>query len=74
MNPRSMRSMFIYLLIGVAVLAIFFTVFGEPFKDSSEVPVSRMITMAAEGKIRSIEVKGDTLSAVTLDERNLTSR
>ena len=74
MNPRSMRSMFIYLLIGVATLAIFFTVFGEPFKESSEVPVSRMLSMAADGKIKSIEVKGDTLNAVTTDEKELTSR
>jgi len=74
MNPRSMRSLFIYLLIGVAALAIFFTVFGEPFKESSEVPVSRMLSMAADGKIKSIEVKGDTLNAVTIDEKELTSR
>ena len=33
-----------------------------------------MLSMAADGKIKSIEVKGDTLNAVTIDEKELTSR
>ena len=74
MNPRSMRSMFIYLLIIVALVAIFFTVFSEPFADSSEVPISKVISMASEGRLKSVEVQGDTLEAVTLDGQRLTSR
>ena len=74
MNPRSMRSIFIYLLIVVAVVAIFFTVFSEPFSDSTEVPVSKVITMATEGRLKSIEVQGDTLEAFTVDDKRITSR
>ena len=74
MNPRSMRSIFIYLLIVVAVVAIFFTVFSEPFSDSTEVPISKVITMATEGRLKSIEVQGDTLEAFTVDDKRITSR
>ena len=74
MNPRSMRSIFIYLLIVVAVVAIFFTVFSEPFSDSTEVPISKVITMATEGRLKSIEVQGDTLEAFTIDDKRITSR
>ncbi|MEC9321465.1 MAG: ATP-dependent zinc metalloprotease FtsH [Chloroflexota bacterium] len=74
MNPRSMRSMFIYFLIIVAIVAIFFTVFSEPFADSSEVPISKVISMASEGRLKSVEVQGDTLEALTLDGQRLTSR
>ena len=74
MNPRSMRSIFIYLLIVVAVVAIFFTVFSEQFSDSTEVPISKVITMATEGRLKSIEVQGDTLEAFTIDDKRITSR
>tara|TARA_Y100000814_G_scaffold145836_1_gene105924 strand:- start:1381 stop:3192 length:1812 start_codon:yes stop_codon:yes gene_type:complete len=69
-----MRSIFIYLLIVVAVVAIFFTVFSEPFSDSTEVPISKVITMATEGRLKSIEVQGDTLEAFTVDDKRITSR
>ena len=74
MNPRSMRSIFIYLLIIVALVAIFFTVFSEPFAESSEVPISKVISMASEGRLKSVEVQGDTVEALTLDGQRLTSR
>ena len=54
MNPRSMKSMFIYLLIIVAVIAIFFTVFGESINGSSEISISRVISLASDGKLTSI--------------------
>ena len=74
MDPRSMRSMFIYLMIAVAGMAIIFTVFGDSFNPSTEVPISKVISMAKEGELRTIEVRGDTLSAVTIDGEVLTSR
>ena len=74
MDPRSMRSMFIYLMIAVAGMAIIFTVFGDSFNPSTEVPISKVISMAKEGELRTIEVRGDTLSAVTIDGELLTSR
>ena len=58
MDPRSMRSMFIYLMIAVAGMAIIFTVFGDSFNPSTEVPISKVISMAKEGELRTIEVRG----------------
>ena len=74
MNPRSIRSMFIYLLIAVAGMAIIFTIFGETFNPSTEVPISKVISMAKEGKLKTIEVRGDALSAITGDGQIFTSR
>ncbi len=74
MNMRSMRSMFIYLLIAVGVMAIFLTVFKEPFGGSSEIPISRMISLASENKLESIEISGDSLTAIGSDGSQYTSR
>ena len=74
MNPRSMRSIFIYLLISVAVIAIFFTMFSEPFGGSEEVPITEIIGRAQAGQLKSIVVNGDSLEATTIDDENLTSR
>lgn len=74
MNMRSMRSMFIYLLIAVGIMAIFLTVFKEPFGGSSEIPISRIISLASENKLESIEISGDSLTAVGSDGSQYTSR
>ena len=74
MNMRSMRSMFIYLLIAVGIMAIFLTVFKEPFGGSSEIPISRVMSLAAENKLESIEINGDSLTAVGNDGSQYTSR
>ena len=74
MNPRSMRSIFIYLLISVAVIAIFFTMFNEPFGGSEEVPITEIIGRAQLGELKSIVVNGDSLEATTINDENLTSR
>ena len=62
MNPRLMRNSFIYLLIIVAVLAIFFTLFSNPLGGSSEIPVSQVVNMAARGDVELIEVNRDKLT------------
>ncbi|MBI50547.1 MAG: cell division protein FtsH [Chloroflexi bacterium] len=74
MNPKSMKSMFIYLLIIVAVIAIFFTVFGESINGSSEISISKVISLASDGKLTSIEVKGDNLTAIGYDGSRYSSR
>ena len=73
MNMRSMRSMFIYLLIAVGIMAIFLTVFKEPFGGSSEIPISKIMSLAAENKLESIEINGDSLTAVGNDGTQYTS-
>ena len=74
MNSRWMRNSLIYLLITVAVIAIFFTLFSRPLGDSREVPISEVISMAARGHLESIEVRGDDLTVITTSQEKLTSR
>ena len=74
MNFRSMRNTVIYLLIIVAVIAIFFTLFAEPLGGSRDIPISQAIDMARRGDLESIEVSGDKLEITTLRGETLASR
>ncbi|MDA1227543.1 MAG: cell division protein FtsH [SAR202 cluster bacterium Casp-Chloro-G4] len=74
MNSRLMRNSFIYLLIIVAVLAIFFTLFSDPLGGSQEIPISEVVTMTARGDVERIEVRGDKLTLITNTGESLTSR
>lgn len=74
MNSRWMRNSFIYLLILVAVIAIFFTLFSEPLGGSREIPLSQVIEMSSRGEVQTIEVKGDRLTVSTFDGETFTSR
>lgn len=73
MKSRFMRNGFIYLLIVVAVLAIFFTLFsGMP--GSEEIGINQVIEMARRGEIAEIEVRRDRLTITTTLQQQLTSR
>ena len=73
MKSRFMRNGFIYLLIVVAVLAIFFTLFsGVP--GSEEIGINQVIEMARRGEIAEIEVRGDRLTITTSLQQQVTSR
>ena len=74
MNARWMRNSIIYLLIAVAVIAIFFTLFADPLGGSREVSISEVITLAAAGQLETIEVRGDKLTVITRSQETLTSR
>ena len=74
MNARWMRNSVIYLLIAVAVIAIFFTLFSDPLGGSREIPISEVITLAAAGQLETIEVSGDKLTLITRSQETLTSR
>ncbi len=74
MSSRWMRNILIYLLIIVAVMAIFFTLFSEPLGGSTEVPFSDVITMAARNQLEEIEIRGDKLTLITTGGEKLTSR
>ena len=74
MTPRWTRNSFIYLLIIVAVIAVLFTLFSNSLGSSSEIPISQVISMAARGKVKAIDVKGDNLSVTTLDGQSFVSR
>ena len=74
MNPRWMRNSFIYLLIIVAVIAIFFTLFSDPLGGSREVSLTEVIDLVARGSVETIEISGDKLTMVTRSGETLTSR
>ena len=74
MNTRWMRNSFIYLLIIVAVMAIFFTLFSKPLSGTREIPISQVISMAARGQLESIDVRGDKLEVRTTGQETFTSR
>ena len=74
MSPRLMRNSFIYLLITVAVLAIFFTLFSDTLGGSQEIPVSEVISRSVRGEIERIEVRGDRLAVFTTSGDSYSSR
>ena len=73
MKNRWMKNSFVYLLIVVAIIAIFFTFF--PGRGSStEVSISEVVLMAQSGRLQSIVVDGNSLSIRTRDGQELSSR
>ena len=74
MSPRLMRNSFIYLLITVAVLAIFFTLFSDALGGSQEIPVSEVIARSVRGEVERIEVRGDRLAVFTTSGDSYSSR
>jgi cell division protease FtsH len=69
-----MRNSFIYLLIIVAVIAIFFTLFSQPLGGSQEISINEVISLTAGGDVAVIEVRGDDLTIETISGEVLTSR
>ncbi|MDP6454182.1 MAG: ATP-dependent zinc metalloprotease FtsH [SAR202 cluster bacterium] len=74
MSSRWMRNSFIYLLIIVAVIAIFFTLFSQPLGGSQEISINEVVALTARGDVAAIEVRGDNLSIQTVSGESLTSR
>ena len=74
MKLGSFKGIFVYMLIAAAMLAVVVTVFSPSFSASSEIPVSQMISLANAGKLKSIDVSGDNLSAEGFDGQSYTSR
>ena len=73
MNSQWMRNSFVYLLIIVAVVAIFFTFFQAP-SGSQEIPISQVIQMAKDKQIRTIEINEDSLKVIDAGGRVYRSR
>ena len=64
-----MRNSFIYLLIIVAVIAIFFTLFRSGFGGTEERDFSEIVTWARDGQVQKIEVQGEKLTVYRGGER-----
>ncbi|MBI3978882.1 MAG: AAA family ATPase, partial [Chloroflexi bacterium] len=73
MDSRWLRNSFIYLLILVALIAIFFTVF-PPQPSTPPVDLTTIISLTKKGQIERIEVQGDAITAVTTKNERLNSR
>ncbi|MSQ14413.1 MAG: ATP-dependent metallopeptidase FtsH/Yme1/Tma family protein [Dehalococcoidia bacterium] len=73
MDPRWLRNSFIYLLILVAIVAIFFTAF-PPNQSGKESDISTVLDMARSGTVDRIEVQGDIVTAVSKDGEKIRSR
>ena len=74
MNSRFMRNGFIYLLIVVAVIAIFFTLFSDVPSGSKDLYITEVVAMAKRGDIDTIEVSGDRLTIIDTQQKTYTSR
>ena len=74
MKTRWMRSSFIYLLILVAVAAIFYTFFSGSMGNSNEIPITEVVSLAASGDVDLIEVDKDWLTVSLTNGNVYTSR
>ena len=74
MSSRWMRNSLIYLLIIVAVIAIFFTLFSQPLGGSQEISINEVVALTARGDVAAIEVRGAILDILTVSGESLTSR
>ena len=73
MSKRWMKNSFVYLLIIVAIIAIFFTFF--PGRGSgTEVSISEVVSMAQSGRLQTIVVDGNSLSIRARDGQEFSSR
>ncbi|MBI2909739.1 MAG: ATP-dependent metallopeptidase FtsH/Yme1/Tma family protein [Chloroflexi bacterium] len=73
MDPRGLKNGFIYLLILVAVVAIFFALF-PPTESGKDVPISTVVEMARKEQLDQIEIQGDSVIAITKNNEKLKSR
>ena len=73
MGNRWMKSSFVYLLIIVAVIAIFFRFFPSA-GGATEIPISEVIAMAKSGQVETITVENDSLRIKVEGGSEFTSR
>ena len=72
-SSRWMRNSFIYLLIIVAVIAIFFTMMGS-FGGTTEKQFTEVINLADQDLIQEIEVRDENLTVITRGGEKFKSR
>ena len=69
MDTRWLRNSFVYLLVLVAAIALFFSIFpGGMTKEPTRVDLSQVVRFAKEDRLKSIAVEGDTLSVTTVGD------
>ena len=68
MNPRIFRNSFIWLLVAVALVAILFTLL-QSSGGSNDKSLGWLIDQSRAGNIASIEVSGESMEVITVDQR-----
>ena len=71
MNPRIFRNSFIWLMVAVALVAILFTLL-QSSGGSNDKSLGWLIDQSRAGNIASIEVSGESLDVITVDQRPFT--
>jgi cell division protease FtsH len=66
------RSLIVYVIIAVA-LVVFFTLILPSGNEPQNIPLSQLVTMTQEHKIKEIVVEGDTLSITGIDNIKYTA-
>jgi len=76
MDSKWLRNSFVYLILLVAVVALFFTAFptGPGKNDHQPISISQVAAEVRAGSVRKIKVSEDKLDIEYLDKRTDTSR
>jgi len=68
LDTKWLRNSFIYLLILVAAIALFLSIFPSTGgKEPTSMPISQVVQLAKDGKIKKITVEGETLTIERTD-------
>lgn len=75
MDSKWLRNSFVYLLLLVAVVALFFTAFPQPgARESEQISLSQLARDVREGSVRRILISEDRLQVEYDEKRKATSR
>ena len=64
MSPKLLRNSFIYVIIAVAVIAMFFTLTQTNYA-TNDIPISEVVGLAKSDQLQKIEINGDDLTVTT---------
>ena len=73
-SNKWMRNGFIYLLIIAAIVVVFYTIIPNLRGGTEKVSFTEVIAMSKAGDVDTVEVRGESLSIKTRDQRELKSR
>lgn len=72
-NREFVKSLILYGAILLIFASIFFT-FSQPSKNVNEVSFSQVLTQIKDGKVKKIDVSGDTINVFLNDGKEIKSR
>jgi len=72
-RPGWHRNAFVYLLILVAVVALFYR-FATPSPEPTEIPLSEVAALVRAGQVEKISIEGDILTLMVREGNGLTEK